>query len=269
MYSSNCSGCYSGNTQRYSPINSYYESSSSSSSSSLYSLESRVGDAPSPGHSVERMASYTTQRDYHSAQNYHRNYSTSSTHTYHAVDIFLHPHRPEVQFIDRAEQIEQYVRDAFFLTTGKELPSNMVIHVLPRDELQKIHELNGGVWSNGILGFSMNSNGRGNNLIFIGENDLDRLMLVVGHEIGHVMSHTLHKKVNEEAKAFAFEMAWMKVLVEHNIANLRDNIRLDFQPAQNGLHDVAFGFVRKLMHTGKEALDIFGELVQGFVSVVG
>lgn len=262
MYSS-CSGCYSAQMSS----GSYSLASNINyASNTMYSLEARVADGEVPSASFERRTHYAASWRYHAQALYHHNYSNQTSHTYHAVDVFLKPHRPEVQFIDTAEQIEQYVRQTFSLTTGNELPTTMQIHVVPKETLKEIHELNGGVWSDGILGFSMNTNGHGTDLIFVKENDLDRLMLVVGHEIGHVVSKTLGSKLNEEAKAFAFEMAWMKAIVEHNIAGLRDNITLDVAPAQNGLHDVAFLFVKKCMQRGKEALQIYGELVRGLIS---
>ena len=77
------------------------------------------------------------------------------------------------------------------------------------------------------------------------ENQLDALLLVIGHEIGHVLTETLPNKHDEEAKAFAFSIEWAKTIKKHNIAGLGINIKqdLDFEPARNGLHDVAFSFV--------------------------
>ena len=103
--------------------------------------------------------------------------------------------------------------------------------------------------------------------IFIKENDLDKVMLVIGHELGHVLTPTLPNMHDEEAKAFAFELAWMEAIVEDNIANLKENISLDFKPAANGLHDVAFGFVKNLVNTGKKALDILEQIVGREISV--
>ena len=131
------------------------------------------------------------------------------------------------------------------------------------EELKKIHESFGGRWEDSIRGFSINNTRQ----IFVKRSDLDKVMLVIGHEIGHVLSHSLPDKKNEEAKAFAFEIAWMKTIVEQNIANLKDNIAIDFTPAKNGLHDISFNFVRKIISAGKRALDVYWGLMYGIIEV--
>ena len=101
------------------------------------------------------------------------------------------------------------------------------------------------------------------------ENHLDALMVVVGHEIGHVLTKSLPNKHDEEAKAFAFSIEWAKTIKEHNIANLGLSIKdeLDFRPARNGLHDVAFAFVDFMLKKGRKAIDLHSDLVRKYVSV--
>ncbi|MBI3033176.1 hypothetical protein HYY69_06890 [Candidatus Woesearchaeota archaeon] len=178
---------------------------------------------------------------------------------HHVVDNFLHIYRPVTQFIGNAEQIKQYILEAFKLTTGNELPDDISITISSAEQLQRIHGQFSSEWSNGIQGFSLNKTRQ----VFVKEGDLDRVMLVVGHEIGHVLSNTLDNKHDEEAKAFAFEIPWMEAIIKHNIANLKDNINLDFIPANNGLHDIAFGFVKKVINSGKQALELFKDLIKG------
>ena len=167
------------------------------------------------------------------------------------------------QFIDEVDQIKDYIKSAFQKTTGYELPVDISIKLCSNEELKKIHESFGGRWEDSIRGFSINNTRQ----IFVKRSDLDKVMLVIGHEIGHVLSHSLPDKKNEEAKAFAFEIAWMKTIVEQNIANLKDNIAIDFTPAKNGLHDISFNFVRKIISAGKRALDVYWGLMYGIIEV--
>ena len=80
-----------------------------------------------------------------------------------------------------------------------------------------------------------------------------------------VVSNTLFNKHDEEAKAYAFELAWLKILKEHNVANLAEAINLG-QPAENGLHDVAFKFVQDMMKKGRQAIEVFHQLVNKEIS---
>ena len=90
-------------------------------------------------------------------------------------------------------------------------------------------------------------------------------MVTIGHEIGHVVAPTLRNKHDEEAKAFAFEFAWVKAIRENNIGALADCLR-ETIPADNGLHNVAFGFVLDFMKKGKDALELHLDLVRGYYS---
>ena len=201
------------------------------------------------------------QSNYNSPQNYAM--QTNSHSQYTIVDKFLNEQRPLTQFIGEVEQIKEYVLQAFKATTNYELPGDISIKLCNREELKQAHQLFGGSWDNTIQGFSINKTRQ----IFVKEGELDKVMLVIGHEIGHVLSHSLPGKLDEEAKAFAFEMAWMKTIVENNIANLKENIKLDFTPAKNGLHDISFNFVQKIVSTGKKALQTYRELVNGILQV--
>lgn len=178
---------------------------------------------------------------------------------YHATDGFLQVYRPKTQFIEAAGDIEDLVKETFRQTTGKELPENIVIRVLEKEEMKAVHEQNGGQWSDTIQGFSINSNPV--KQVFVKQADLDKVMIVVGHEIGHVLTASLLNAHDEEAKAFAFEFAWIEAIMKHNIGNLKANFTLDLKPANNGLHDVASNFVKKLLNMGKEAIDVYGEIV--------
>ena len=132
----------------------------------------------------------------------------------------------------------------------------------------KAHLANGGeVWNPGIQGFAVNRKGKGYSCIFVKNNHLDALMLVLGHEIGHVITPRLPDLKDEEAKAFAFEMSWAKAIIEHNIAGLKGQFNVDFKPAANGIHNIAFGFVQSMINKGKDSLKLYWELVKGSVRV--
>jgi len=189
-----------------------------------------------------------------------------------SASSFLKTERPKAQFIGSVEQIKDYIHQAFVATTGKGLPEDISIEVVSQDELKQRHDIFNASrgesrWSPGIQGFSINRRGFGQSLIFVNENDLDILMMVIGHEIGHVVNFQLSNRLDEEAKAFAFEMAWVKAIYEKDIAGLKNSIDPDPKPAKNGLHDVAFGFVKKLMLLGRDAFDVFNDLMKRKISV--
>ena len=183
---------------------------------------------------------------------------------YFVVDDFL-TNLQKTVFVDDAALIEEYCRTAFKLTTNKELPKNIAIHLCNASELKRSHSQSGGVWSDGIQGFSINRGLKSISEIFVKKDFLDRVMLTLGHEIGHVISPTLPDGRDEEAKAFAFSIAWMRAIVDNNIAGLTNAIAL--APAKNGLHDAGYGFVQELLDAGASAFEIFDKLALGLSSI--
>ncbi len=194
------------------------------------------------------------------------NRSNSKTKGYSFIpDDFLAPNRPKTAFIGSAREIKEFVEEAFLAVTGREFPDDVLIHVLDEKEFRKAHSHFGDKWNLGIQGFAINRKKIGLvSEIFVKKGELDKIMLAVGHELGHVLTRKLDNAINEEAKAFAFSIAWMKKIKELNIANLSTAIRLD-KPAKNGLHNVALDFVLGLVEKGREALDIYFDLVKGFI----
>jgi len=195
-------------------------------------------------------------------------YSTEkSTRTYYFTPkIFLKPIRPLTQFINTTEQVQNLIEETFSLMFNKKLPQNISITVCNKSELKQIHA-KFGAWSEGIQGFAVN----GNKLkqIFVKNNHLDELMLTIGHEIGHVYTSCLSNNHDEEAKAFSFAIEWTKTIKKNNIGNLSNNIKenLEFKPARNGLHDLAFFFVKKLIHNGLKPMQVHWNLVKGYTSL--
>ena len=217
----------------------------------------------------EDSATFTTKytrKTHNCIYKNHEQYIASyiTNHTF-ASEIFLNPSRPKTRFIGDNSEIKSMVEETFELMMKEKLKGNISINVLPFDDFKVIHSTFGS-WNNGILGFSINGNDK---QVFVRENYLDALMLVIGHEIGHVLTGTLANKHDEEAKAFAFSIEWAKTIKEHNIANLGMCIKdeLDFNPAKNGLHDVAFSFVDFMVKKGRKAMQLHDDLARKYVSV--
>jgi len=241
---------------------------------SISALETAVHDyAPIPIHNHLPAVSWSPARptSYHADAQYRedtRDYTTSSAgyllhpaREYFTPIMFLKGNRPSSPFIGKGDDIKHYILDAFEATMGEKLPDDLVISVVTKDELHRKHQEFGGETSNGLQGFAINRRGVSHSMIFVCENELDQLLLTIGHEIGHCMSRTLPAKLDEEAKAFAFELAWMDALVKHDIARMGAAIDLDPRPANNGLHNAAFNFVKRLAKQGRNAMHIFRGLV--------
>ncbi len=180
-------------------------------------------------------------------------------------DNFLKPNRISHKFVGKAEEIRSEIEETFLTLTGLEFPEDVRIKICDRKEFNKFTS------NLGVVGLSINRKEQGLiSDIFILNDEFDKVMLTIGHELGHVMSRTLNDSKDEEAKAFAFSFAWMKTIKENNIGELGRSIVFD-SPASNGIHDVAFSFVTKKLKEGKEALELYWDLVKGLggVSIVG
>lgn len=180
-------------------------------------------------------------------------------------EFFLNPKRPKTEFIGEITKIKHYITKTFQLLTGKQFPDTISIKLCKRDELKGLHIKFGGKWDEGIQGFAINT--KPISQIFVKQNDLDRLMLTIGHEIGHVMSPMLQDQTKEEAKAFAFELAWTRTIAENGIAHLKHAFNLTPNPAVNGLHNVAFEMVKKEIDEGKQPMEIFSDLIKKDFSI--
>jgi len=177
------------------------------------------------------------------------------------TDVFLRSDRPRTQFVNESSTILPFVKDAFKVTTGKDMPEIQVF-LLDDETFKDAYESFGSKYKLGLQGFSINGKDR---LVFAKKDYLDRVMLTIGHEIGHVLSMPLQSQLDEEAKAFSFSVAWMRAIVQNNIAGLQMSI--EENPAKNGLHDVAYEFVRQRIDKGENALDLFVKFAIGEESV--
>ena len=262
---SSCGYSCSGNSGYSGLENAVASYNSSSANYSSGDISYMVSESASPQSMMFYQGSDSV-RDTYKAAKY--NIKQSLTQTYsHVTDDFLNLNRPKTVFIGDAAEIKELVEEAFMLTTGKPFPDDVRISVVSKEQLQKIHSKIGGNWDPGIQGFAVNRKKLGLvSEIFVKKGELDRLMLTIGHEIGHCLTRQLDNRINEEAKAFAFSIEWMKIIKENNIANLSTAIKLE-RPANNGLHNVALDFVLDLISKGRKALDICFDLTNGFIEV--
>ncbi len=223
-----------------------------------YTLETIVSDSPVHASRETPVPWYTSDRYRRDSD---EQYTSRSQQAQFDPDAFLAPSRLPSIFVNASEQVQEIMREAFRKTAGQEFPDNLAIAICPPHEMRRLHEHSGGTWDSGIMGFCINRNGRGRTDIVVKEDHLDRLLITLGHEIGHAMSLTLPDEHDEEAKAFAFSLAWMDTIVLHNIGGLSSAVNP--RPAQNGLHNVAFDFVIGRVRAGDDPLALFGRLARG------
>ena len=198
-----------------------------------------------------------------------RHYDSARAHQqyYFSPDSFLRPDRKPARFIGDVGEIKEMVEESFKAVVKQELPEDLTISVVSRNDMVNIHT-RFGPWNEGIMGFSLNANGKGTSHIFVREGPLDGVLITIGHELGHILTHTIDVGKDEEAKAFAFCFAWVKAIKEENVGNLGDSIDLNIQPAANNLHDVAFDFVRKKINSGILPLTLHWDIVKRYVSLL-
>ncbi len=159
------------------------------------------------------------------------------------------------KFVGKAEEIHEFVEKAFQAMFNAPFPSDIKVSLLNEEEFRKIAP------GPGCMGLSINRRKQGLlSEIFVKQEVLARVLLTFGHELGHVLTETLDNSHDEEAKAYAFSLAWMKLIKENDIAGLKNTIVTE-NPANNGLHNVAFFFVEKMMKKGKRVWEIYQELL--------
>ncbi len=165
-------------------------------------------------------------------------------------------------FVGKAEEVREHIEQAFELMFHEEFPKEVKVSVLDEEKFRKLAP------HPGTLGLSINRRKQGlMSEIFVRNDFLARVLLTVGHELGHVLTASLDNAQDEEAKAYAFSLAWMKIIKENNIAGLKNTIVTE-SPADNGLHNVAFFFVEKLMKRGKRVWDIYQDIISRKLSCV-
>lgn len=226
----------------------------------LYTLESKVQTytiSTAPVAVIQQSADLPQRKQYGNAS---LSYFMPHRQEYFSPEPFLLPSRPRSQWIGEAGEVAEFVEEAFEKVTDSKLPNDVVITVVPEHALFALHAAMGGAPAPGLQGFSINRHGFGESTIIVKQNALDKLLLTIGHELGHVLTFSLSNTLAEECKAFAFELAWMEAIAEHNIANLASSLNLNANPAQNGLHDLAWQWVQRWKAAGMSGREIFRQL---------
>ncbi len=230
-------------------------------------------------YSIHSGFAYSGNSSYSSLMNLNYNASSKSYSRHPSLsmnsssafnpEVFLNPLRRDTIAMNDFSDIKDFVLQAFEKTTGEEFPVDIDISILSEQDISQSAAVHGFAWNSSIRGFAINKlSEHEKSRIYVVNDDLDKLMLVIGHEIGHVLSKPLKNKKDEEAKAYAFSLAWMKAIREHNIAGLKNSFLMD-APANNSIHDVALDFVLDKIRQGKKAIGLFLELCFGKVSVCG
>ena len=173
---------------------------------------------------------------------------------------FMNENAQEI-FLNDNMEIMEMVKRTFKLTTGMNFPDTIKISLLNPVDFSALHEKMTNEKASGVAGFSVN-NPNSTCYVYVKTDSLDKMMIVLGHEIGHVLSYSLVNNVNEEAKAFAFQLAWVKVIHENNIGNLAFNLN-PLPPAENGLHNVAYRYVLNQLNQGDKAIDVYSDIIKG------
>ena len=196
-----------------------------------------------------------------------KNYETVLHHSqqyYFSPNPFLNPNRKRQRFIGKDEDIESLINEAFEKTTNTQLPDDIDIVICSEKEFKEKLDID----NPGVRGVTLNRRHMGQiTQVFVKEDELDKVMLTIGHELGHAITLPINNEIQEEAKAFAFQIAWMQNVHEHDIGNLKFSINLDFNPATNGVHNVAFNQVAHLVSNGDSPLIIFNKIINNEVQI--
>ncbi len=226
-----------------------------------YSASTSDGYSSQPGSQVYRPnLSYNDGRaQYAHSESTQQPKTSEQFFAHEAPESFLEPNAPVLAVVQETSIIMPLVEQTFQELTDEQLPKNIQISIVDELTLRTIHASSGGNWSQGIQGFSLNKHSNGVSEIYAKQAPLDNVILTIGHELGHVMSPTLSNPAEEEAKAFAFSIAWVNTIRANNIGNIAGSFREN--PAQNGIHDKGFAWATKLINQGKTAAQVFMNIV--------
>jgi hypothetical protein len=257
------SGCGSSGYSRLESIADSYGSGSGYNSNVNYSMSEA---APKSMPFFENAETKPFSRYGLGSSNYkNQDYTRASKPRYYsAADPFLRPNRSFTPFIGEVSEIRSLIEEAFEKTTGFSFPNDITVELLDDEGMKKAHQFN-----KNIHGFAINRKSQGLiSSVFVRKDELAKVMLTLGHEIGHAFTFHLGNKILEEAKAFAFQMKWMEAIKENNIGNLSTQIELD-KPALNGIHNVALDFVLEQINEGRDVFDVHWDIVRGGLKIGG
>ena len=265
---------YMYNTSQYMPVQqvNYNSLENIAQSAVQYSISAPISNGfydviPKP---IITSSTEISPVNYSSVNNLFQTYSNNSQQNYISFipqaeyhfqpDNFLKPGKEGI-FVGEATQIKEHIEETYEKMFNQKFPSDVKISILNQNDFSKLAP------SQGTVGLSINRSQQGLlSEIFVKNDLLGRVMLTLGHELGHVLTPTLANSVNEEAKAYAFSLLWMRVVKENDIANLGDAIVLE-NPARKGLHDVAFSFVMDCMNREEDLEEVYERLIKEKISV--
>lgn len=220
------------------------------------------GSSGAPSYSA--ASGYSSGGGYASSLSAQSSYQAAEQAQMSHTEEFLAENRPWTPIVSNLGEVKEIVERTFEKMTGQEF-SHENIKVMICDDKQ-FKDILGAGWTPGTAGFSYNKYGKGISEIYIRQDHMDSVLLTIGHELGHVLGPTLPNGQDEEAKAHAFSLAWIETIRDNNIGGLQPNISPN--PAHNGLHDVAFDFVKYLLNTGSSSFDVFKTLAHGLTSII-
>jgi hypothetical protein len=281
-YISHCELCTGKGSGGYAPLEQI--ASASSYSSASYSDSSGYSSSPAVSYSMKNQG-YSSNLEYavfnseisaakeissglshpdYRKKKYFQGYLTNSrlTQSYSSNSPFI-LQDIETKFIGDVKDISEHIEDSFRKVTGESFPDDLIIHVCSRQKLKEFHNGFSSSWNEGITGFAVNRKKHGlKSEIFVCQGELANVLATIGHEIGHCISAPLDNLRDEEAKAFAFEFAWLKAINDNNIAELKGCFSMN-DPAKNNVHDKAFEFVFDAVRNGADSLKLCFGLAGG------
>jgi hypothetical protein len=244
----------------YSGCSSCYERGSCGSSASTYRpMSQEMFEAPLQHNALPQSTYFKQER--------HQQYQPSSLQSLAKIQPQSETHYSPFLNSTRIQHplpnnMQELIEEAFEKTTNESLPDDIIIHLLDEEEFAKASLEFSNSYSESVQGFALNRKHLNQKSeIFVKKQDLAKTMLVVGHEIGHVLTPVLNNKRAEEAKAYTFEVAFIKAIHKHNVGDLKYSLNISSQPANNGLHDKAYNYIIGKLNEGIDTLDIFKELV--------
>ena len=246
----------------YNPIQSSYISDSFETGN--YKVSMLAGNDVS--YTIEKVDNYNggeVKKKYESKTDYALESSIMKEDVF-VHESFLRPDRPFSRIIGCSDEIIEGLRTCYNKLTGRSLPGDIEISVLSHYEFEKLaSEKVMGRAATGVLGFAYN-HGFGNRGVYVRRNHLDILFVVLGHEIGHVLSKQMEPIEREEAKAYAFQLAWVEAIVSFDILGLKNSINPnEWRPPKDSEHEKALEFVTGKIREGMKPIDVFNSLISG------
>ncbi len=164
-------------------------------------------------------------------------------------------------------EIIAHIEEIFLAVTGEDIPGDIEVNILDEMRFDRYSERLNLSPNKNIKGFAMHSMDICTpRKVFLREGTLAEVLTVAGHEIGHVIAERKSNVHDEEAKAIAFEYAWVKTIREFDMASIGHIVR-NFPLARNGVHDIAQMFIENKMRYGENPLDLFDEIVADDITV--